>query len=46
MSVLTFANDEDRRFFVHQDPAHLKLKGLIMNKMDKTRMILDFVSGY
>ncbi|KAK7888190.1 hypothetical protein LTR67_009067 [Exophiala xenobiotica] len=44
-SFITFASDEDRLYFVKEDPAHKELIAFINDKLGKEIMVLDFVDG-
>lgn len=45
VSVTTFRSNEDREFFVAQDPVHKELVAFVTPKLKKGIMVLDFVSG-
>lgn len=44
-SVATFASEEDRLYFVTQDPAHQELVAFVQGKLGCDILVLDFVDG-
>ena len=42
---MSFRRDEDRAFFVKEDPAHKELLAVVNGKMEKGVMVVDFVNG-
>lgn len=43
--IMYFKNDEDRKYFVTQDPAHSDLKSFTTPRIKKELLVLDFISG-
>ena len=44
-SVVTFASDADRVYFVKHDPAHRELVEFVTGKLSKDILVLDFIDG-
>ncbi|CAH0051110.1 unnamed protein product [Clonostachys solani] len=44
-SILVFESDDDRRYFVKDDPAHQELVAFIKGKLGKDILVLDFADG-
>lgn len=44
-SVIRFRSDDDRRYFVQEDPAHKELVGLVKDRLASGILVLDFIDG-
>jgi hypothetical protein len=40
-----FKDDQDRQYFVKEDPVHLELKAFTTPRVAKDLLVLDFISG-
>ncbi|OJJ03948.1 hypothetical protein ASPVEDRAFT_763477 [Aspergillus versicolor CBS 583.65] len=44
-SIIRFRTDDDRSYFVKEDPAHKELVGLVKDKLASDILVLDFIDG-